>query len=223
MTRIALIGSGDFAEQVMNVCEEIDDIQIVGCFDGNKIAGSKVSGYPVIGNDDDVEDCFDRNMFDSLFVCIGYNDFGVKERLFERFQKRIPMARIIHPTSIINHTAVIGKGVLISQGVIIDKSSVIEDDVTVLPGTFISHDCIVGKHSFISARAAVAGRVTIGEKCFVGLNSCLRDGVVVGKEVTIGMGSVVVGDVGDYETVVGNPYRVIKKKPGGVRKSSEIS
>ena len=43
MKRIALIGSGDFAEQVINLCEEIGDVSIVGYFDGNKEIGTTIN------------------------------------------------------------------------------------------------------------------------------------------------------------------------------------
>ena len=55
--KTALIGSGDFAEQVADLGRE-SEIEVVGMFDGNRPKGSLVAGIPVLGNDDDVEPMF---------------------------------------------------------------------------------------------------------------------------------------------------------------------
>ena len=48
--KTALIGSGDFAEQVADLGRE-SEIEVVGMFDGNRPKGSLVAGIPVLGNE----------------------------------------------------------------------------------------------------------------------------------------------------------------------------
>ncbi len=216
MKRIALIGSGDFAEQVINTCSETAGLQIVGYFDGNKKVGTMINGYPVLGNDEEVEPAFRKELFDYIFVCIGYNDFELKEKVFNKFVGVIPIISIVHPTAIVNHTSKIVQNVLISEGVIVGKDCILEDNVTIEPGVLVGHNGHIGKHSFIAGRAALAGCVTVGEKCFIGLNCSIRDRITIGNKVTVGIGCCVIKNVEDNDIVVGNPHRSISKKSGGI-------
>ncbi len=77
--KTALIGSGDFAEQVADLGRE-SEIEVVGMFDGNRPKGSLVAGIPVLGNDDDVEPMFKDGVFDAIFICIGYARFDLKQK-----------------------------------------------------------------------------------------------------------------------------------------------
>ena len=51
----------------------------------------------------------------------------------------------------------------------------------------------------------------MGAHSFVGANSVVKPGVKIGVSCTIGAGSVILEDVPDYTTVVGNPARIIRK------------
>lgn len=53
--------------------------------------------------------------------------------------------------------------------------------------------------------------VIIEDDAWIGANVSILKGVKIGKGAIVGIGSVVVKDVDDYEIVVGNPARVIKK------------
>lgn len=204
--KTALIGSGDFAEQVADLGRE-SEIEVVGMFDGNRPKGSLVAGIPVLGNDDDVEPMFKDGVFDAIFICIGYARFDLKQKLYECFVGKVPMATIIHPTAVINPSARIGQNVLISECAIISKDCIIEDNVSIMPAALLSHEAHIGKHCFIAGRTAMAGKVTIGERSFIGLNSSIRDHVTIGHDATVGMGSVVTKDVADFDTVFGNPAK----------------
>jgi len=56
----------------------------------------------------------------------------------------------------------------------------------------------------------LAGNVTVGEGSHVGIGASVIQGVTIGKWATIGAGSVIIKDVPDFATVVGNPGRIIK-------------
>jgi serine O-acetyltransferase len=52
---------------------------------------------------------------------------------------------------------------------------------------------------------------TIGDNVFLGCGSCVLGGVIIGNNVQIGANSVVLKDVPDNCTVIGNPAIIIKK------------
>jgi acetyltransferase EpsM len=53
--------------------------------------------------------------------------------------------------------------------------------------------------------AAISGNVNIGERCLIGAQSAILQGITVGDDCTVGMGAVVIRDVPDGATVMGNP------------------
>lgn len=214
MKRVAILGTGEFASFIVNECEALDSINIVGFYDGNQEKGIIIDGYPVLGNDDNVVQDYKDGLIDYIFIGIGYEHFDIREKLYNRFNNNVPFATIVHPTAIVNPTAKIGSSVLISEGVIIGKDCVIEDDVTIKPGALISHDGYVGKHCYLAPRVAMAGKVTVGDKCFLGVNCSIRDGIIIGDEVTVGIGCVVNKNIGNNEVVVGNPQRTIRYRSG---------
>jgi chloramphenicol O-acetyltransferase type B len=55
-------------------------------------------------------------------------------------------------------------------------------------------------------------KTVVGPDCWVGNNSVVLSGVNLGIGSVIGAGSVVTKDVGNYEIVVGNPARVLRKR-----------
>jgi acetyltransferase-like isoleucine patch superfamily enzyme len=55
------------------------------------------------------------------------------------------------------------------------------------------------------------GNVTIGDGAYVGTCAMLKQGVTIGRGATIGMGAVVLDDVPDGATMVGNPARIVRR------------
>ena len=61
-------------------------------------------------------------------------------------------------------------------------------------------------------KAAGGRRPVIGDNVSVGCHACIIGPVTIGNNVTIGAGCVVVKDIPDNCTVVGNPARILKKE-----------
>ena len=55
-------------------------------------------------------------------------------------------------------------------------------------------------------------KTLVGPDCWIGNNSVVLSGVKLGVGCVVGAGSVVTEDVHDYEIVVGNPARVLRKR-----------
>jgi len=99
--------------------------------------------------------------------------------------------------------AVIGQRVFIDHGigVVIGETAIIEDDVTILHGVTIGARHItsgrrhphIGHHSFIGAHAQILGPITIG------------------SYIKIGANAVVLEQVPQYATAVGNPAQILER------------
>ena len=87
--------------------------------------------------------------------------------------------------------------------------TMLDDDVKLDDHVHIGHDCHIGARAIITACAEISGHVTIGERARLSPNVSVRNRLNIGSQSRIGIGSVIVKDVADRSTVIGNPARPI--------------
>lgn len=108
----------------------------------------------------------------------------------------------------ISPEAKIGKRVFIDHGigVVIGATAVIEDDVTILHGVTLG------------ARRAVEGRrhPYVKKGTFIDANAQLLGTITIGAFSKVGSGAIVLNNVADKTTVVGNPALTVNKLPAKV-------
>jgi serine O-acetyltransferase len=110
----------------------------------------------------------------------------------------------IHPA------AGIGRGLFVDHGsgVVIGETAEVGDDVTIYQGVTL------GGTGFARGKR----HPTVGDEVIIGAGSKLLGPIVVGERAKIGANSVVIHDVPENSTVVGNPghpVRVDGKRPQG--------
>jgi UDP-3-O-[3-hydroxymyristoyl] glucosamine N-acyltransferase len=88
-------------------------------------------------------------------------------------------------------------------------STLIKQNVKIDNLVHISHGVEIGENSLIIAHAIICGSVKIGANVWVAPNSAIRNKVTVGDNSTIGLGAIVIKDVPENNTVIGNPARPI--------------
>ena len=74
----------------------------------------------------------------------------------------------------------------------------------------IGHNCIIGENCILTCNVVTSGSSVIGNKVFLGVGSSIKNGTNVGDNVTIGQGAVVLKNIPDNETWVGNPAKKLK-------------
>lgn len=205
-TRVAIIGSGKWANQLKNYIEATNYLSFVGYIDNN------TQDEDVICNDDNAPFLFGK-IYDALFMGIGYARFDLREKLFIYYKsKAIPFATIIHPTAIIHDSATIGDGCLVGPNSVIEMDAHIEDNVVIHSSVYIAHEVHVDQHCYITARASIAGEVKIGKSCFIGFNCAIRDGISIANNTVVGCSANVVKDIVESGHVyIGNPAKRLIK------------
>lgn len=104
----------------------------------------------------------------------------------------------------------IGVGTIICPGTILTQHITIGNHVIINLNCTIGHDCTIGNYTTISPGVNVSGNCKIGANCYIGSNAVIREKITICSDVIIGAGSVVVKDITEPGTYVGNPVKKIR-------------
>ena len=96
---------------------------------------------------------------------------------------------------------------MISAGVIVQIDAVVGRYCSLNTACTVDHDNVLEDGVNIAPGAHLAGHVTVCEGAFIGIGATIKGGVRTGRGATVGAGAVVLRDVADGVTVVGNPAR----------------
>jgi sugar O-acyltransferase (sialic acid O-acetyltransferase NeuD family) len=134
----------------------------------------------------------------------------VKSKLLASLiEQKAEFISFIHPTAVIGERVKIGRGVVVCPGASISVDISIGDFSMIGPNTTIGHDGTIGAWCTLCAQCDVTGRVTIGDGVFLGSRVSIIPSKKVGRGSILGAGSVVISDVPEGVTVVGNPARIL--------------
>lgn len=99
----------------------------------------------------------------------------------------------------IPYSTKIGAGLYIGHGI----------GIVVNPTAILGKNCNISQFVTIGSNKGKAA--TIGDNVYIGPSVCIVEDVRIGSNVKIGAGSVVINNVPDNSTTVGNPNRIITK------------
>ncbi len=208
--KVVLLGAAnpETARVIRAVERSNANFHVAGFIDNDPLKkDSLYYGYKVFGGFDILDAIIDD---DTFFVNL------ITGSTRTRYETSLHLARrgcrftnLIHPSVDLSMTE-IGTGNYIQEGVIIQACARIEDNSSIHIGSLIAHEAIIGNSVFIAHACSISGKVEIGDGTFVGTNATIIPRIKIGKWATIGAGSVVIRDVPDYATVVGNPATVKK-------------
>jgi sugar O-acyltransferase (sialic acid O-acetyltransferase NeuD family) len=222
MTDIIILGIKGMGLDIVDTVEAMAaagrDVRVLGFLDDDPaVQGTFVGGYPVLGRLEDAPR-FEGAQFIN----------GVGSPASYRRKPAIVSATglaedgcwavVVHPTSVVSSRAMLGAGTAILSLCNIAADARVGRHVMVLPHSTVSHETVVQDFVTIASGVCIAGRCEIGMGAYLGSNCGIREGIRIGARALVGMGAVVVRDVPDDVTVLGNPARVY----AGGRPSSRI-
>lgn len=212
MKDIVIIGAGDFGREVAWLIEDLNKVEeqynILGYVDDNEYLHTKLlNGYKVLGNSDYLVD-LSKNK--EIYGVISIQNSKVKKNLVDKLIN-IKWETLIHPSVIQSRFVEIGEGSVIAAGTIITTNVVIGSHCLLNLTCTVGHDCILEDYVSVMPGCNISGNVKLKDGSYLGTGVKIIPNKTVGVNSIIGAGAVVIKDVDDYVTVVGNPAKLIKK------------
>jgi len=184
--KILIIGGGGHAKMCLGVIQQMSKYEVVGIVDSNLEKGSQVYGFPVLGNEDELEYLFNTGITHAIIGFANIHKPIVRQALYEKLVKiGFNMPNMIHKTAIVEPSAILGNGNLIMAGAIIGIDVVIKNNCILNAGCIISHDCFLSDNVHVAPGAILAGSVNIGVNTTIGMGVTVYMKVSIGENCTI--------------------------------------
>jgi len=193
---IIIIGAGRGGRFATDICDAAGR-NVTGFLDDINPPGTLISGRPVLGGTDRLEDI--RALGDHDFL-ISIGDIGWRRRFCCRIKRQggnlasvmhpnvyvSPYATLgdgylIHPFTSIYAGAVLGELVMIEDHGSVGIDVVIEDNVVLAPGVTLTAQSGVGRDTFVGAGVTVTPESRIGHDCLIGAGATVTSSVPAGK------------------------------------------
>lgn len=201
-----VIGAGGHAQSCIDVIEAQGQYKIIGLVSSKYEVGKEISGYSVIGTDEDLPMLASKIM--NAVIGIGQiesSDFRRKMFLnLKEFGFNLPA--IISPNAYISKRAQIGIGTIVMHHALVNFGAIIGENCIINSKANIEHNSIIERDCHISTGAIVNGNCLIGRGSFLGSGSVVKQGCTIGENSIIGMLTSVRKDVSANSLYVEEKY-----------------
>lgn len=200
MTRVAIVGNGGHARACIDAWDP--SVELLGYLAPET---GDVLGLARLGDDDLLEDLTESGT-DTVFVALGSN--ALRGALCRRaLAAGLHLATVVAPTAQVGSTARIAAGSIVMHRAVLGARAVVGTGSIINTGATVDHDCVIGDYVHIAPGVNLAGTVTVGDEALIGIGASVLPGTRIGARATVGAGAVVLHDVPEGRTVVGNPAR----------------
>jgi sugar O-acyltransferase (sialic acid O-acetyltransferase NeuD family) len=205
--KIAIIGAGDLGQHMAHYLLKSQDYQVVGFYDDFKSQEEKIMSLPILGKLSDFELDYKNGIFSELFLGIGYKHLSFRYEIYKRIFGKIPLAKYVHRSCLIDTSAQIKAGSFLLPGSIIDKGAIIEENTFVNVGCVIAHDTKIGANCFLAPGVKMAGFIKTGHSCFFGIGTTVINNLNITDNVQTAAGSVLVNNIDESGIYIGVPAK----------------
>ena len=209
MRRLILLGAGGHGKVVADIAQLMQKWVNIEFLDDKFPVLTHVASWRVSGKLNEFMNLpADRTDFG---VTVGENDLRVKfiQRLLET---GLDLPSLVHPTAFINDSIELGDGTVVMSQAAINIDSRIGNGCVINTGATVDHDCILANGVHLSPGGHLAGDVRIGDRSWIGIGATVNCGITIGNDVMVGAGAVVINDIEDGLTVVGNPAKPVHRE-----------
>ncbi|MDC3166482.1 acetyltransferase [Candidatus Marinimicrobia bacterium] len=149
---------------------------------------------------------FDPNYYK---VVVAVHDPVKRKKMVKSLPDETIFTKIIHPSAIISKWVDVGEGSIIGPSAILTTNIKIGNHAIINLGVTIGHDCSISDYFTAEPASNISGNCNISKCVYLGTNSSVKENTFIQKNVIIGMGGVVIKDIKQSGTFVGNPLKKI--------------
>jgi sugar O-acyltransferase (sialic acid O-acetyltransferase NeuD family) len=191
MKELLLIGGGGHCKSIIDVIEEEGNFSIAGIIDKSDLLGKTVLGYPIIGNDLDLNQLAKK--FTYALVTVGQiKSPNLRIKLFKKAKELgFILPSIVSPRAYVSKHATIGDGTVIMHYALVNANARIGKNCIVNTKSLVEHDALVEDNCHLSTNTIINGGVVVGQGSFVGSNSTTKEGIKIDENSFIKAGSVI--------------------------------
>tara|TARA_R100000306_G_C4355285_1_gene132387 strand:+ start:423 stop:1061 length:639 start_codon:yes stop_codon:yes gene_type:complete len=207
-----VVGAKGMAKELLEVLSTellLKDEEILFFDNLNDHQGKLYGKFSILKSFEEAENHFKNN---SKAFTLGLGNPHLRQIMAEKFTELGGLLTSVVSTNakLGSFNTSLGKGCQIMQGVMITNDVKLGIGVLVNLNATISHDCEIGNFTEIACGVTIPGRCKIGKSVFIGSNATLNPDITIGDNAIIGAGSVVIKNVPEGCTVVGNPAKPIQ-------------
>lgn len=211
MKNIIIVGAGGLGREVAWLIERINEEssnkwKILGFADDGVAEGTRIQDFPVLGNV-----AYLLKVEEKTDVVCAIAKPEIKKKIIEQLQSndKLSFPNLIDPDAIWSDSVQIGMGNIICANVVLSVNVQIEDFILIDWNSTIGHETQIKSYATLYPGVNVSGNTVIGSGTEIGTAACIIQGKQVGSHVVVGAGTVVIRDIENDCTVVGNPARMI--------------
>ncbi|MCF7568625.1 acetyltransferase [Sabulilitoribacter arenilitoris] len=213
MKNILIIGASGHSKMIIDIIIKNNEYNIVGLIDSFKSIDSKIFGYKVIGNENDIPKLIKKHNIFGALISIGDN--WVRKQMKELIESKSPNLEFIsaiHPSAVLANGVFIPKGTVVMANVTINSDAKVGEFCIINTKSSLGHDSNMDNFSSLAPGVTTGGNITIGFCSAISLGTSVIQNIKIGKHTIVGAASLVIRDIGDYKLAYGIPAREIKNR-----------
>jgi acetyltransferase-like isoleucine patch superfamily enzyme len=193
--RVALIGAGLGATQVVGIFAGGSQKAVAIVDDDRARWGEQVAGVPVVGGMRELMEHHARGRFDSAVVCIG-TSVPARTRFRELCgELELPLTNAIDRTALIGADAELGRGNVVCAFCHFGVGTRVGDNNFISAYNSFDHHNVLGSDIATGPGCMTSGLVTIGDRARFGTGIFVEPHVTIGDGVQVASGAVIVSSV----------------------------
>ncbi|VEN73012.1 conserved hypothetical protein [Candidatus Desulfarcum epimagneticum] len=203
-SKIIIIGAGAHAKYIIDILEEMNCFEIIGCCASDPSPSGEVCGYPFLGDFKTLSELFQTGVRLAAIGIGGWTDNHLREKIFNMAKDMgFKLVNPIHPRAIVASNARIGEGSSIGAGAVVNTEASIGKNVIIGADALIGHETEIHDHVLVSGSVKVGAQLVVKKRALLAFGATIVSRVNIGREALVGAGSVVIKDVADRTRVFG--------------------